>query len=68
MYTLGRFFGIKEERHATQCLWNTWRQKARSYTLNQFAGALQDGEHLLSTEKSIKTSRYIDVIKPRIHI
>jgi hypothetical protein len=52
MYTLCSFLGIKEERHAIQCLWNTWRQKVRLYTLNQFAGALQDGEHLLSTDKT----------------
>ena len=69
MYMLGRHIGIKAERSATQSLWYTWFQGVRSsYTLNQFSGALEDGEHWLPSEERRKTARYIDVTKPRKNV
>jgi hypothetical protein len=62
---IGRDIGRKQEREATQSLWNTWFQGVRSYTLNQFAGALSDGEHWLPSDERIKTARYLDVTNPR---
>ena len=64
-YLLGKRDGLKTERERTQALWYCWFQGVRSYTLNQFAGALTDNEHHLSRDEMVKTARYLDVTAPR---